>query len=185
MTKTLTRPRHPIVQVLDNGPTPERAGKSVFTRGNPPRVLTTVQSLLNAGDITQDDANAGERWYRDYVFGKFGYVEYAPDYVKDATIKHDPVSWQVVRAKAWGRVLDVKRAYGVGAELRLRMMLVDEMSFTKMAKEFFPHMSLPTARTKISGQSAMLLEQLAAFYRNKDGVRCAAKQELLVPCAQV
>ena len=169
----------------NNSPTPERAAKSVFTRGNPPRVLTTVQSLLNAGDITQDDANAGERWYRDYVFGKFGYVEYAPDYVKDATIKHDPVSWQVVRAKAWGRVLDVKRAYGVGAELRLRMMLVDEMSFTKMAKEFFPHMSLSTARTKISGQSAMLLEQLAAFYRNKDGARSSVMKEALEPCAQI
>lgn len=180
-----TRPRYEIPVAEDNGPTPERAAKSVFTRGNPPRVLTTVQSLLNAGDITQDDANAGERWYRDYVFGKFGYVEYASDYVKDVTIKHDPVSWQVVRAKAWERVLDVKRAYGVGAELRLRMMLVDEMSFTKMAKEFFPGMSLSTARTKISGQSAMLLEQLAAFYRNKDGAHYSAKREVLVPCAQI
>ena len=166
MTKTRTRPRYQIAQAVDNGPTVERLAKSIFTRGNPPRVLTTVQSLLNAGDITQDAANAAERWYRDYIFGKNGYVEFAPDHVADTTTRHDDISWQVVRANAWGNVLDVKFKLGKCAHQRLEMMLVDELSFAQMGARILPGASQESSRKKLAAQCALLLEQLSEFYAN-------------------
>ena len=168
MTKTLTRPRkrYEIARAVDNGPTPERLAKSVFTLGNPPRVLTTVQALLNAGDITQDAANAAERWYRDYIFGKNGYVEFKPDHVPDTITKHDDVSWQVVRANSWGNVLDVKYALGLYTHRRLEMMLIDEMSFAQMGAALRPEMSQESARKKLAAQCSIILEQLAEFYLN-------------------
>lgn len=166
MQKVISKPRHEIRRAQDNGPTPERAGKSLFTRGEPPRVLTTVQALLNAGDIGQDAANAGERWYRDYVFGKNGYVEFAPDHVSDQTTKHDDVSWQVVRANSWGLVIDVRLALGLCAHRRLEMMLIEEKSFAQMGRELSPHLNPTVARGKISAQCSLLLEQLSEYYRN-------------------
>lgn len=105
-------PRYVIPRAQDNGPTPERAVKSVFTRGNPPRVLTTVQSLLNAGDISQDDANAGERWYRDYIFAYEGIIEFPENHVSDTTVRHDDLILANDAGKCCGAV--VRCAQGIG-----------------------------------------------------------------------
>lgn len=167
MTKTLKRPRHAIRQAEDNGPTPERLAKSVFSKSAPPRVVTTVMALLQSGDITQEAANAADRWYRDYAFGYCDYKEFSPDHVADTTTKHDAVSWQVVRANACGLIVDVRAALGVCADKRLRMMMVDELSFRQMGEALFPKVSVDLARKKIAAQCAMLLEQLAEFYVNQ------------------
>lgn len=164
MKKAIRCLRHEIRRAVDNGPTPERLAKSEWVGNAPKRVLVTVQALLNAGDITQEAANAAERWYRDYVFGACGYKEFSPDHVADTTTRHDDVSWQVVRANAWGRVVDVRQALGVCAHQRLRMMLVDELSFRAMGEMFFPKISSDLGRKKIGAQCAMLLEQLSEFY---------------------
>ncbi|WP_349935011.1 hypothetical protein [Acetobacter sp. A11-2] len=173
MQKVATKPRYIIPHAQDNRPTPERAAKSVFTRGNPPRVLTTVQSLLNAGDITQDDANAGERWYQDYTFAYEGIIEFPENHVSDTTVKHDDLSWNMTRANAAGRLFDVRRALGERANQILRLMLVDELSFRQLGEMFFPRVSSGSAHRKISAQCAMLLGQLNEFYRS---LRCKNKK---------
>ena len=167
MQKVATKPRYIIPYAQDNGPTPERAAKSVFTRGKPPRVLTTVQSLLNAGDITQDDANAGERWYRDYTFAYEGIIEFPENHVSDTTVKHDDLSWNMTRAVALERILDVRDALGERANQILRLMLVDELSFRDIGSAFFPHLKPQTAAVKISSQCGLLMAQLNNFYASQ------------------
>lgn len=167
MQKVATKPRYVIPHAQDNGPTPERAAKSVFTRGNPPRVLTTVQSLLNAGDITQDDANAGERWYQDYTFAYEGIIEFPENHVSDTTVKHDDLSWNMTRAVALERILDVRDALGERANQILRLMLVDELSFRDIGSAFFPHLKPQTAAVKISSQCGLLMAQLNNFYASQ------------------
>lgn len=164
MKKSITHKRHEIRDAQDMGPTPERAARSDWSGKAPKRVLTTVQALLNAGDITQEAANAADRWYRDYVFGYHDYREFAPDHVADTITRHDAVSWQVVRANACGRIVDVRQALGVCAHQRLQMMLVDELSFRQMGEAVFPKISPDLGRKKIGAQCAMLLEQLSEFY---------------------
>lgn len=161
------------------GPTSERMEKSVFTTeasvsGGPVRVLTTVQALLNAHDITQDAANAAERWYRDWVFAYVGHIEYPAHHTPNTLTRHDDVSWQMTRAHAAGRLADVRHALGACSEVRLKLMLVDEMSFMQIGRIIFPHLSDARARLKVSAQCAMLLEQLEGFYaamRRKGNVR--------------
>lgn len=165
MKKTIKRPRHEIRQAQDMGPTPERERRSDWSGKAPRRVLTTVQALLNAGDITQEAANAADRWYRDYAFGYCDYKEFDAGHVADTTTKHDAVSWQVVRANACGRIVGVRQALGVCAHQRLRMMMVDELSFRAMGEALFPRVSSSTAQRKIAAQCTLVLEQLSEFYR--------------------
>ena len=158
------------------GPTPERMEKSVFTQetstpGGPLRVLGTVQALLNARDITQDAANAAERWYRDWVFAYVGHIEYPANHTPNPLTRHDDVSWQMTRAHAAGRLADVRQALGLCAEVRLKLMLVDELSFMQMGRSLFPHLSDARSRLKVSAQCALLLEQLEGFYAGLRRVR--------------
>mgnify|MGYP001309131998 FL=1 len=160
------------------GPTPERMAKSVFVTEEsmpdaPLRVLGTVQALLSARDITQDAANAAERWYRDWVFATVGHIEYAPGHTANTLTRHDDVSWQMTRAHAAGRLSDVRHALGLCAQVRLRLMLVDELSFMQMGRVLFPHLSDARARLKVSAQCAMLLEQLEGFYASLRRARTA------------
>lgn len=183
MTKTLKRPRLEIRHAQDNGPTPERAARSDWEGKAPKRVLTTVQALLNAGDITQDAANAADRWYRDYVFGKNGYVEFAADHVANDITKHDAVSWNTVRAQTWGLIVDVRMALGAKAHRMLTMMLIDEMSFAQMGKVLCPSVIESSARRKIAAQCALLMEQLYEFYRSverKKEKTCTPRADLVL-----
>lgn len=160
------RPNH--VEDSDlNAPTPERLAKTMFTHGAPRRVLTTVQALINSGDVDQDCADAGERWFRDYTFAFYDYVEYREPWPVDNVTRHDAVSWHVLRALTCARVANVRRALGGAAELRLRLVYVEELSFVKMGKILFPHLSPTVARGKTSAQIALVLEQLRDFYKEE------------------
>lgn len=159
--------------VMEVAPTPERLTHSEFVGTHPMRVRRTVQALLNAGDITQSAADAAERWYQDYVFGYCDYKEFSQDHRPSTLTKHDAVSWQMVRGKAVARITSVREALGLCAHQRLRMMLVDELSFRAMGAALFPQLSASSAQRKIAAQCALLLEQLEAFEEN---ARKAAKQ---------
>lgn len=154
-------------------PTPERLARSHFVGTEPMRVLRTVQALLNAGDITQTAADAAEQWYKDYIFGYCDYNEVPPGYQPGTLTRHDAVSWQLVRGKAMARVEAVRAALGLCAHQRLRMMLVDELSFRAMGVALFPAVSASSAQRKIAAQCALLLEQLDAFAQ---AARKAAQQ---------
>jgi len=46
-------------------------------------------------------------------------------------------------------------------------MLVEEKSFSAMARTLFPKLSEARARMKVSAQCALILEQLASYYRGQ------------------
>lgn len=163
----------PVLAEVECQPTPERRTHSQFVGSRPARVLRTVQALLNAGDISQTAADAAESWYQDYVFGYCDYKEFSPEFRPSTLTRHDAVSWQMVRGKAMGRITDVQQALGLCAHQRLRMMLVDELSFRAMGAALFPTLSASSAQRKIAAQCALLLEQLEAF---EVAARKAAKQ---------
>ena len=170
MAITKARKRRPIVytpQFQNNSPTDERRQHDTITNSSPPRVRQTIQSLLNNGDITQDAANASERWHRDYVFGYHGYAEYPENYIPECNGRHDEVSWACVRANACGRIIDIRRALGMCSHIRLEMLIVKNMSFREMGTELFPSINKVTAGQKTSTQCCLLLEQLHNFYANQ------------------
>ena len=173
MVKLKTRNHASIPNTFsENGPTPERRARSEFVGTAPTRVLRTVQSLLQAGDITQPAADAAERWYRDYIFGYCDYVEFSEQHRPSTLTRHDAVSWQLVRARAMARITEAREALGLCAHQRLRMMLVDELSFRAMGEALFPTISASSSQRKIAAQCALLLEQLAA---REEAARKAAK----------
>lgn len=127
------------------------------------RPRRTVQGLLQAGDITQEAADAAERWCRNYVFGYFDYLEHTNPAPQGQSVRHDAVSWQMVRAQAMARITTVRDALGLCAHQRLRMMLVDDLSFRAMGEALFPAISSSSAQRKIAAQCALVLEQLAVL----------------------
>lgn len=171
-TSAKTRATPALAALAPATPTPERLARSQFVGTHPMRVLRTVQALLHAGDISQSAADAAERWYQDYIFGYCDYKEIPPDYRPSTLTRHDSVSWQLVRGKAMARISAVQAALGLCAHQRLRMMLVDELSFRAMGVALFPALAASSAQRKIAAQCALVLEQLEAL---EDAARKAAR----------
>lgn len=170
-----------VRQALDMGPTPERMAKGDFDAGSPPRVLTTVTAMLRSGDITQDEARAADRWYRDYqlafltgyTLSRYGQPNTyeAPHEDHDPNtqrLRHDAVSFAVVRGQAAERISEIRSRLGVCGHQRLKMMLVDEMSFSDMGAIIFPRQARPNAITSMKSQCSMIVAQLNEFYRGQD-----------------
>ncbi|MFT8665694.1 hypothetical protein [Acetobacter orientalis] len=171
-TSAKTRATPVLAALAPATPTPERLARSQFVGTHPMRVLRTVQALLHAGDISQSAADAAERWYQDYIFGYCDYKEIPPDHRPSTLTRHDSVSWQLVRGKAMARISAVQAALGLCAHQRLRMMLVDELSFRAMGAALFPALAASSAQRKIAAQCALVLEQLEAL---EDAARKAAR----------
>lgn len=171
-TSAKTRATSALAALAPATPTPERLARSQFVGTHPMRVLRTVQALLHAGDISQSAADAAERWYQDYIFGYCDYKEIPPDHRPSTLTRHDSVSWQLVRGKAMARISAVQAALGLCAHQRLRMMLVDELSFRAMGAALFPALAASSAQRKIAAQCALVLEQLEAL---EDAARKAAR----------
>ncbi|MCE2563365.1 hypothetical protein [Komagataeibacter sp. FNDCF1] len=172
MNQTLTKETKRILNTIV---TPERQRRSEWTlQHGAPRVRTTVQSLLNAGDIDQSAADAAERWYRDFVFGYYGYVEFAPQHEINTLTRHDEVSWIVVRAHAKARITDIRDALGMCAHIRLRMMIAEEKTFSDMGKFFYPGTTESVGRRKVSAQCALVLEQLSDYYERQGKKKVAS-----------
>lgn len=171
-TSAKTRATPVLAALAPATPTPERLARSQFVGTHPMRVLRTMQALLHAGDISQSAADAAERWYQDYIFGYCDYKEIPPDHRPSTLTRHDSVSWQLVRGKAMARISAVQAALGLCAHQRLRMMLVDELSFRAMGAALFPALAASSAQRKIAAQCALVLEQLEAL---EDAARKAAR----------
>ena len=149
--------------------TPERQRRSDWTMlHGAPRVRSAVKTLLNSDYIHQDAADAAERWLRAYNLGKNGYVEYAENHVANVDVRHDEVSWQMLRAVSWREVAFVRSHLGRQAHQLFELMLVDEKPFGKIAEIVFPSLGLTTGITRSSAACAMVLSQLPGAFKAYD-----------------
>lgn len=156
-------------RALDSVVTPERQRRSEWTlQHGAPRVRSAVKTLLNSEYIEQDAADAAERWLRAYNLGKNDYVEYDENHVMNTTVKHDEVSWQMLRAVSWREVAFVRSHLGRQAHQLFELMLVDEKPFGQIAEIVFPSLGLTTGITRSSAACAMVLSQLPGAFKAYD-----------------
>ncbi|MFB9942389.1 hypothetical protein [Gluconobacter oxydans] len=124
--------------------------------------LHTVQSLYDAQDIGDEEIDAANRWYREYVFAMTGVVEDCRDARERE--KGDVHTWMLGRGRCSARIAQIRDQLGLCAHLRLEMMLAREMSFSAIARMIYPGVSEGRARMKVSAQCALVLEQLVHAY---------------------
>ena len=153
---------------LANRASPERLRK-----GNDFRLVEGVlrlqgplAALRRSGEIGDVHVAAANRWYRDYVLGVEGARD--PDAVRSGKAR-DFHAGMLARVAACARHRGVRDALGLCAEIRLRLFLADELSFSSIAEKLMP--KDVNGRKKIAAQLSFLLEQLAEHYENVDRER--------------
>ena len=157
-----------IEYYLENRASPER-----LLKGNDFRVVEGVlrlhaplAALHRSGEIGDVHVAAANRWYRDYVLG----VEGARDPEAGRSGKaRDFHAGMLARVAACARHRGVRDALGLCAEIRLRLFLSDELSFSSIAEKLMPRDV--NGRKKVAAQLSFLLEQLAEHYENIDRER--------------
>ena len=144
---------------------PERLtkGQDVRLQDNVQRMVGALATLLPEGGVEQARAAAAERWYRDYVMGVVGARD--PE-VRPSGRAPDIHAAMLARAAAIGRCRAVREGLGLCSELRLKLLLVDELSFSAIAAMLLPGDT--NGRRKIAAQMSFLLEQLAEQYGSID-----------------
>nr|WP_321986666.1 hypothetical protein [uncultured Lichenicoccus sp.] len=155
--------------------TPERLAKATGSAvvAGVQRLTGPVAALLRAGDIEGHHVAAADRWYRDYVLG----VEGARDPEATSTGRAPDIhAGMLSRVAACGRHRDVGEALGLCAEVRLRLLLIEELSFSAIAARLMP--KDVNGRKKIAAQMIFLLEQLAEHYARLDQARRTARTRL-------
>lgn len=145
--------------------TPERLGKGQDVRieDNVQRLVGGVASLIGIGDVDKATTSAAERWYRDYVMGVIGARD--PE-ARGSGRAPDIHASMLARAAAIARCRTVREGLGLCSEIRLKLLLVDELSFSMIAEKLLPGDT--NGRKKIAAQMALLLEQLAEQYMSID-----------------
>ena len=154
-----------VEHYLENRVSPERLRK-----GNEFRVLEGVQrlhgplaALHRSGEIGDVHVAVADRWYRDYVLGVEGARD--PDSARSGKAR-DFHAGMLARVAACTRHRGVRDALGLCAEIRLRLFLVDELSFSSIAEKLMPRDV--NGRKKVAAQMTFLLEQLAEHYEATD-----------------
>ena len=128
------------------------------------RVQGALGALRRAGDIDDSHVAAAERWYRDWVMG----VEGAADpSVRRSGKAPDVHAAMLARVAACGRCKDVRRSLGSAAEVRLRLIVLEELSFSEVGRRLMP--GDLNGRKEVAAQTAFLLELLAEHYHVRDG----------------
>lgn len=124
--------------------------------------------LARTGDIDQAQSAAAERWYRDYVMGVIGARD--PEAATSGRAP-DIHARMLARTAAVARCRSVRNGLGLCGEMRLKLLLVDELSFSSIATSLLP--GDVNGRKKIAAQMSFLLEQLAELYQHLDRERPA------------
>lgn len=141
--------------------TPERLEKGQQFRldGSVQRIVGSLSALSKAGEIDQAHHAAAERWYRDYVMGVVGARD--PEARKSGRAP-DIHAAMLARTAAVTRCRGVRNALGLCGEIRFKLLLIDELSFSAIAVKLFP--GDVNGRKKIAAQVMFLLEQLVEHY---------------------
>lgn len=189
--RAVSRPksRRPVVIVRraeDNGPTPERKAKDDYddrnVRGNALRARArqnTVKALYDAGDIGAEALNAAEWWYSDWVFSTVGHLDLMDQSLPDDYEKGDVHTFAISRGHAGARISRIRERLGFCAHVILELMLAREMSFSAMARALMPDAGQSEARAKITGQCALILEQLAGCYVRTEKNTSTLRQKVI------
>jgi hypothetical protein len=143
----------------------ERAGKGQILRveEDVQRVIGGLTLLSKAGDIAQDQADAAQRWYKDYVMGIIG--AHDPEARRSGKAP-DLHAAMLSRTEAIGRCKTVRHSLGLCGEVRLRLLLVDELSFSAIAAILLP--GDVNGRKKVAAQMVLLLQKLTELYDRID-----------------
>lgn len=152
-------------------PTAERLSKSVFTRKSPFRVISTVEALFNAGAIQDAEVQASCRLRRDWLYARYGYSENQESPVRSTHLVHNVLSWRMTRAQVGLALTELRHAVKAPIFNLLELMLIDELSFSGMARVLMPQRSDNAVRNKVSAQCALALSTLAAVYEDMDRAR--------------
>lgn len=123
------------------------------------RLTSGLAALTRRGDIDQTHVVAAERWYRDYVMGIIGARD--PEAPQSGRAP-DIHAAMLARTAAVARCRSIRQNLGHCSEIRLKLLLIDELSFSATAKHLFPGEA--NGRKKVAAQMSFLLEQLAEYY---------------------
>lgn len=133
---------------------------------NVQRLASGLTTLARAGDIDQAHVDAAERWYRDYVMGIIGAQD--PEALQSGRAP-DIHAAMFARTAAVARCRSIRQSLGQCSEIRLKLLLIDELSFSAAAQHLFPGET--NGRKKVAAQMSFLLEQLAEHYMLIDRIR--------------
>ncbi len=138
-------------------------GQSFAVRDDVQHIVGSLAVLAKNGDIDQSQSSAAERWYRDYVMGVVGARD--PEARRSGKAP-DLHASMLARTAAVGRCRIVRGGLGLCGEIRLKLLLIDELSFSAIAAKLFP--GDINGRKKVAAQISFLLEQLAELYMSVD-----------------
>ena len=149
---------------------PERAplerglkGQALIIQNDVQRVVNALTALSRNGDIDQAQSSAADRWYRDYVMGVVGARD--PEAGRSGKAPDIHAS-MLARTAAVGRCRLVRAGLGLCGEIRLRLLLIEELPFSAIATKLLPNDI--NGRKKIAAQVVLLLEQLSELYEGFD-----------------
>ncbi len=136
--------------------------------GTGTRTASALSALRRSNDIDDTHMAAADRWHRDWVMGVVGACDPS---IQRSGQAADPHARMLARIAASSRCTAVRAYLGTQAEQRLRMILVEELSFSEIGRRLLP--GDVNGRKKIAAQTILLLEMLAEHYENRDHCRHA------------
>jgi hypothetical protein len=174
-SKSRLRPAPAQMSMIGDVPDEADCGASIYRRakaaevervGKCDRFRGALAALHRAGEIDDAHVGAADRWAADYIFGVMG----ARDPERKSSGKAPDLHAQMLsRSAAVARCRLVRSSLGFCSEVRLKMLLVEELSFSAMAEKLLPGDG--NGRKKIAAQATLLLEQLTEFYFHYDRQR--------------
>ena len=173
--------RHVVSEPIDHRPTAERelhaairTEKVAVGDGKLPvavrRVVGAIGVLWKKEEISNAMHTASGRWYRDYATGVLGGRDPVEGWASTGADAHDA---QIARLDAVTRCAAARGVIGFCGEVRLKALLIDELSFAAAADRLMPGKA--GGERLIRAQVLLLLEQLAEHYAEVDRRRRAAE----------
>ncbi len=137
---------------------PGRYGKAM-------RIVRGVATLHRAKEIGDAELRAADRYVREWEIGMARMRLVSLEATRGGT-GGDAQGITEAQLDALTSVRKVRQALGLCSEIRLRLMLVEEASFTRMAERLMP--GRPRANETLRAQAVILLQQLAEHYAARD-----------------